>query len=230
FAMATFCWGFGFYGHGFYLAELQRLHHWPAALISGASTACYFFSAILVVFVNDLIARLGLRAFVLCGIAALAASAMLVNTVAAPWQLFAVYLVMSFGWAAMSVGAITNILGLWFDTKRGLAISLALTGASFAGIVVVPPLVFLAGALGFTAAMMIAIAVMLAALLPLALIWIDDAPADRDARDEPKAQAPPAWTRAAALRNAGFWTVSAPFALALLAQVGFLVHQIALLE
>src|SRR5262249_26222031 len=36
--------------------------------------------------------------------------------------------------------------------------------------------------------------------------------------------------RAAALRNAGFWTVSAPFALALLAQVGFLVHQIALLE
>ena len=33
-----------------------------------------------------------------------------------------------------------------------------------------------------------------------------------------------------ALRSLTFWTVSAPFALALLAQVGFLVHQIAFLE
>src|SRR5215470_20231857 len=108
FAMATFCWGFGFYGHGFYLAELQRLHHWPAALISGASTAYYFVSAILVVFVNDIIARTGLRVFVLAGVAALAASAKLITVISAPWQLFAAYLVMSFGWAAMSVGAITN--------------------------------------------------------------------------------------------------------------------------
>ena len=26
FVMAVLSWGFGFYGHGFYLAELQRLH------------------------------------------------------------------------------------------------------------------------------------------------------------------------------------------------------------
>jgi predicted MFS family arabinose efflux permease len=32
------------------------------------------------------------------------------------------------------------------------------------------------------------------------------------------------------LRNLGFWTITAPFALALLAQVGFIVHQIAMLE
>ena len=28
------CWGFGFYGHAFYLVELQRLHGWPTSLIS----------------------------------------------------------------------------------------------------------------------------------------------------------------------------------------------------
>jgi MFS family permease len=232
FVMATFCWGFGFYGHGFYLAELQRLHHWPAALISGASTAYYFFSAILVVFVNDVIVRLGLRAFVLGGVACLAGSAILLTIVTAPWQLFAVYLLMSFGWAAMSVGAITNILGLWFERKRGLAISLALTGASFAGIAIVPPLVLLAGQVGFAAAMMIATAVMLVVLVPLTLAWIDDAPAERDVRNDAGPTSAPArtWTRAKALRDVGFWTVSAPFALALMAQVGFLVHQIALLE
>jgi hypothetical protein len=34
FAVATFGWGLGFYGQSVYLAELQRLHGWPAALIS----------------------------------------------------------------------------------------------------------------------------------------------------------------------------------------------------
>jgi cyanate permease len=38
------------------------------------------------------------------------------------------------------------------------------------------------------------------------------------------------WTRHKALRSGAFWSVAAPFALALMAQVGFLVHQIALLE
>jgi cyanate permease len=40
----------------------------------------------------------------------------------------------------------------------------------------------------------------------------------------------PALSRKKLLRHFGFWTVTAPFALALLAQVGFIVHQIALLE
>src|SRR5438445_12826855 len=36
----------------------RRLNDWPAALISGATTAYYLFSALLVVFVSDVIARL----------------------------------------------------------------------------------------------------------------------------------------------------------------------------
>src|SRR5262249_34879940 len=74
FVMALFCWGFGFYGHAVYLAELQRLHGWPAAVISGATTVYYFGSAILVVFVSDAISRLGARGMVLAGIACLTVS------------------------------------------------------------------------------------------------------------------------------------------------------------
>ena len=44
FIVATFAWGAGFYGQGVYLAELQRLHGWPASLISTASTCYYLFS------------------------------------------------------------------------------------------------------------------------------------------------------------------------------------------
>ena len=136
FAMAVVCWGFGFYGHAFYLAELQRLYGWPTSLVSSATTAYYFVSAVLVAFISDAVRRLGARACVLIGSSAFAVSVALLPFIVTPVHLFAVYLLMAVGWATMSVGAITNILGQWFDAKRGLAISLALNGASFSGVVV----------------------------------------------------------------------------------------------
>jgi predicted MFS family arabinose efflux permease len=235
FVLAIFCWGFGFYGHGIYLSELRRLNGWPASLISGATTVYYLFSAVLVVFVSDAIGRLGLRTFVLLGIACFGASIAALGMVRTPWQLFAVYLVMSFGWAAMSVGAITNILGLWFQRRRGLAISLALTGASAGGVLIIPALISLIAQRGFAATMFMAGVAMLAILVPITLAWIREPAPDAGshrlrAMDRAGAGRTPSWTRPMALRSFRFWTVTAPFALALLAQVGFLVHQIAFLE
>ena len=168
FVLALLSWGFGFYGHGFYLAELKRLHDWPASLIAGASTVSYLFSALLVVFVNDALRRLGIAACVLFGATALAGSAAALPFVTEPWQLIAAYLVMSFGWATMSLGAINNILGLWFQERRGLAISLALNGASFSGVVIVPSLVLVAAASGFATAMLAGAALILVLAVPLA--------------------------------------------------------------
>ena len=70
---------------------------------------------------------------------------------------------MAFAWATMSLGAINTILGLWFVRKRGLAISLALNGASFGGVVIVPALVFLAEATSFATAMLAGAALILVA-------------------------------------------------------------------
>lgn len=239
FVMAVLAWGFGFYGHGFYLAELQRLHGWPASLIAGASTVYYLFSALLVVFIDDAIRRFGVRACALLGAVALAASTAALPFVAEPWQLFAAYLVMAFAWATLSLGAINVILGLWFVSRRGLAISLALNGASFSGIVIVPALVFVAGAAGFTTAMLAGAAFILLVMLPVAFAILGapppvlSAPAPRGGADAPAdrpGDRPEAWTRASALRSPAFWNVSIPFSLAITSQAGFLVHQIAFLE
>ena len=230
FAMALVCWGFGFYGHAFYLVELQRLHGWPTTLISSATTLYYFVSALLVVFISDAIRRLGARACVLTGAFAFAAAAAALPFVTQPAQLYAVYLLMAIGWAGMSVGAITNILGLWFTAKRGLAISLALNGASLSGVVVVPALVLLAGMTSFTTAMLAGAAFIVLLMTPLAFAYLA-APA----RLAPGATPGPGngastWTRAQALESYAFWSVSAPFSLSLLSQAGFLVHLIAFLE
>ena len=231
FAMALVCWGFGFYGHSFYLAELQRLHGWPTTLVSSASTLYYFVSAVLVVFISDGIRHLGARGCVLVGSCSFAAAAAALPFISTPAQLFAAYLVMAVGWATMSVGAITNILGQWFGTKRGLAISLALNGASFSGVVVVPGLVFLSGATNFTTAMLTGGAGILLLMVPLAVIVLGRVPPALPATP-PRlgTDTPRTWTRAAALRSVPFWTVSGPFAIALLAQAGVLVHLIAFLE
>jgi MFS family permease len=235
FIMAMVCWGFGFYGHAFYLAELQRLHGWPASLIAGATTVYYFCSALLVVFINDAIRRFGVRAAVLLGTVAFAVSVAALPFVVAPWQVYAVYLLMALGWATMSVGAITNILGLWFEARRGLAISLALNGASFGGVTVVPALVFLANGTDFTTAMLGGSAVILLVLAPLTFALLGGRP-PRTAAEAPRNTATAtepatiAWSRASALRSLAFWSVSAPFSLALMSQAGFLVHQIAFLE
>ena len=225
FLMALACWGFGLYGHSVYLAELTRLHGWPPSLISGASTASYLLSAVLVIFTPNALARFGARGFVLCGVGALGASIVILALARAPWQVYAAYLLMSFGWLGLGLVVIPTLISEWFTRRRGLAISLALNGASFGGIVVAPALVALIGVFGFTSAMLIAAAVMAAILVPVVVLWV---PAKTASPTAPAAEAQ--WTRRDALRSIPFWTVSGPFALALIAQVAFIVHQIAFME
>ncbi len=81
--------------------------------------------------------------------------------------MFAVYLVMALGWTNMSAGAITNILGLWFEYKCGLATSLALNGASFSGVIVVPCLVLITEAHGFATAMRVSALIIVGLIVPL---------------------------------------------------------------
>jgi MFS family permease len=224
---ALCCWGFGLYGHGVYLTELHRLHGWPTAAISAAITGFYLFTAALVVFVGDAIARFGPRRVMFIGACCFGGAVTLLAFITALWQLYLVYLLMAVGAATMHVGAISTVVGLWFDKKRPRAISLALKGASSGGILITPPLVLAIAAYGFSEAMFGAVLLMAAVLLPAIAFWIKR-PASSAIRSN-AGPAPAAWTRRSALRSARFWSVAAPFALALTAQVGFLVHQIAAL-
>lgn len=231
FLIEMFLFGFGLYGHALYLAELQRLYSWPTELISTASTLSFLLGSLLAVFTSDALASMSPKRFLLLGLSALAASTTLLAFTASAWQLYAAYLLMALGWMGMGTVVIATVLSAWFDRRRGLAISLAFNGATFGGIVIAPVLVFLVGAIGFTGAMLTATAVMLAVLLPVVAFLFRLPPSkfpwSRPRLPETEAADRSRWLL---LRSLGFWTVSAPFALALLAQVGFIVHQIAILE
>jgi MFS family permease len=231
FLVATFGWAFGFYGQSVYLAELHRQHGWPAALVSGATTFFYLFGALVVVFVSEAVRKFGPRNCIVAGVLACAVAAIVLGQVREPWQLYVANAMLAFGWAGMSLAMITNTLGLWFDRKRGMAISLALNGASFAGIAGVPLLVIAIAHLGFPLAMMVAAAVMVVLVIPVVLIFVGHPPLLSATAAVAAADAPSsAQIRARALREIGFQSVTAAFALVLFAQVGFIVHLISFLD
>jgi predicted MFS family arabinose efflux permease len=231
FLVATFGWAFGFYGQSVYLAELHRAHGWPASLVSGATTFFYLFGAGVVVFVAEAVRKFGPRNCLIAGTCATALAAVGIGQVNAPWQLYLADAVLACGWAGMSLGMITNTLGLWFDHKRGMAISLALNGASFAGIVGVPLLVAAIGHFGFPKAMIVAAGVMVALVVPTVLIFVGRPPLPIGSAAAAAADAPSGMqVRSFALRDISFLSVTTAFALVLFAQVGFIVHLISFLD
>ena len=231
FLLATFGWGLGFYGQSVYVAELHRLRGWPTSLISSGTTLFYLSGAVMVAFVAEAIKAFGPRNCLIAGTLAMAAASVVMGQVREPWQLYLANLVLAAGWAGTSLGIITNTLGLWFDTKRGMAISLALNGASFGGIAGAPLLVAGIGHFGFPTAMTVAAAGMVALMVPVILIFVGKPPAlvhAGVAAGQP-AQSP-TQIRTGALRDFRFLSVSGAFALVLFAQVGFIVHLIAFLD
>jgi MFS family permease len=220
FAIAVFGWGLGFYGIGVHLLQLRARHPWPAAEVAAAGTFYFLCGAVMIALLPDALRRWGARRALTAGIGAMAAATALVPVVAAPWQLYAVYVLMAAGWATMSSTAIAAVLTPYFAERKGAALSMALNGASCGGIVVVPALVTLIGASRALAAIMVAL------LVPaLWLILARRPPAAAPSGPTPAL----GHTRAALLRQPRLWTVAAPFALALAAQVGFLSHQLSLL-
>ncbi|MGM4924851.1 MFS transporter [Tardiphaga sp. 804_B3_N1_9] len=235
FLLATFGWALGFYGQSVYLAELQRVHGWPASTIATATTFFYLVGALLVAFVSEAMRALGPRNCLLAGVGVMAFATILLGQITSPWQLYAVNVLLAFGWAGTSLGAITNTLGLWFDKKRGMAISLALNGASFGGIVGVPLMVTASNAFGFGGATIAAAIAMLVLLVPVIIIFVGHPP-HRAAPATPDgvaaAASAPSSTRirAEAMRDVAFLTLTIAFAFGLFAQVGFIVHLISFLD
>jgi predicted MFS family arabinose efflux permease len=101
-------------------------------------------------------------------------------------------------------------------------------GASVSGVVLMPGLVALVETSGFRHALDIAALSVLLVLLPVAATIRFPELHERPATGAAQEATPP--SRASLLRDAGFLYLTAAFALAIMVQVGFIVHQISILE
>src|SRR5438093_12247213 len=237
FVMAMFSFGLGFYGLTVYLASLQRLHGWSASVVSAPVTVYYVAGALLTTAIGDVYERLGPRLVVTAGSVAMAAGVAALGVVSQPWHLYPAFLVMSAGWGAMSGAAINIVLAPWFQRRRGLAVSLAFNGATLGGVIVAPVLIPLIGAVGFATTLALAALTLVLVLVPVAVVVMRRNPEDLGLDPDGDRQvsrlgvSSPSLARGwrgEAMRTWRFWSVSAPFAIGLAAQVGVLTHLVAL--
>ena len=121
------------------------------------------------VFISDLIARLGPRLFAAIGAVMVGLSLLLIAHIRSVSDLFVAYLAMAPAFAMLTNAAVANIVGLWFTQKRGLALSVALAGGGVGGPAIVPTLVWLSSRLSSTTALEVIAAVTPVLLMTIAL-------------------------------------------------------------
>ena len=235
--------GVGYYGLAVFLRPLQEEHDWSNGVVSGATGLYFTVSGLTGAIIGPHIDRHGPLRLMTVGTILLGSSVAAVGFVNAVWQLYAVYLVMAVGFGLAASVGVNAMLARWFIHKRARAMSISFTGVSLGGVVLAPLGTALVDSGGLSLATVVMGVLVIVVALPVVrwlLVWD---PAEIGL--EPDAGAPPPpvsraalgdavqrreWTRVEAMRTTAFWALLAGFVLVLLAQTGFLLHQISFLE
>jgi MFS family permease len=236
FTVATFTFGFGYYGPAVFLTILHQQRGWSVAVISWAVTAHFLTSALLVAHLPDVHRRFGIAAVTQVGVAALVGGMFCWSLATSLWFLFMAAVLSGAGWAATSAAAIIAMVSPWFERRRGLALGHALNGASVGGVLFAPLWVTLIAAIGFAPAVAAVGLVTLTVLWPLIGRYLRPTPhslglaADGDPPRVVRPVAAPSAHRPARfitlLANWKCVTLSIAFALGMFAQVGVVAHLI----
>lgn len=234
--------GVGYYGLAVFLQPLQEENGWSNAAVSGATGLYFSVTGVTGFILGPSIDRRGPIRFMTVGVTLVGVSALLLSQVDQLWQLYAVYLFQAIAFGMAGSVAVNSIMARWFITKRAKAMSISSTGVSLGGVILSPLGTWLVGRGGVSLAALVMGALVLAIGLPIVtsvLVW-DPAQVGL----EPDGGAPDAavasealgervqrrvWTRAEAARTIPFWAIMIAFLLVLMAQTGFILHQIAFL-
>jgi MFS family permease len=235
--------GVGYYGLAVFLRPLQEENDWSNGVVSGATGLYFTVSGLTGALIGPHVDRHGPLRLMTVGSLVLGVSVAAVGFVHTVWQLYAVYLVMAVGFGLAASVGVNAMLARWFVHKRAKAMSIAFTGVSLGGVVLAPLGTALVEAGGLSLATVVMGVLVVAVALPVVrglLVWD---PAEMGL--EPDAGAAPptvrraalddavqrrTWSRAQAMRTVAFWAILVGFVLVLLAQTGFLLHQISFLE
>lgn len=234
--------GVGYYGLAVFLQPLQDENGWSNAWVSGATGLYFVVTGIVGFLIGPYIDRRGPIRPMVIGVTLVGLSTMALSLVDELWQLYLVYTVQAIAFGAAGAVAINSIIARWFVTKRARAMAISATGVSLGGVIFAPLGTWLIGEGGVALAAVVMGAVVLVIGLPIVtsvLVWdptdmgseVDTGSPDtsfQNASLSDSAQQK-VWSRSEAARTVAFWAILVAFLLALLAQTGFLLHQLAFL-
>lgn len=236
FVIAAFAWGLGLFGASVYLQAVTARHGWPVAEVATAITVFFLVSALLQRSVGRAIDHWGPRPVLSLGVVSLSLGVALIGQVSAPWQLYPCFALVGAGWSSLSTTGLSATVAPWFERHQGRSITLAIMGASVGAIAGVPLLLFTLAQLGLAHGLLVAATVAAALLLPLiGQVLRYRGPAQlglqRDGQALAAQGAVPVGERTPPPIGPSrrlLWSAAAGFALALMVQIGFITHHLAI--
>lgn len=236
-------WALGVFGLGVYIHALTQERGFAIGTVSVAITVGQLVHAASLFHVGTTTERRGPRWVIGAGCLLMTATALALAFSSALWQIFAAFILLGLARSCLSTTSIGATVAPWFERHQGRAMSLAMMGASVAGIVGTPLLLAGLAGWGFRYTMLGAAAFALLSLGPIAWFVLrhrgpqdlglgpDGAPLQPAAGNASGVSGPaPArrWTRAEAMATWRFRTVVVGFGVALMVQSGFLSHHVSM--
>lgn len=238
FVVAAFAWGLGLFGSSVYLQAVTSAHGWAIAEVSSAITLFFLVSASVQRCVGWSIDTFGPRPILSLGAISLGTGVALIGQATATWHLYPCFVLIGLGWSTLSTTGIAATVAPWFERHQGRSMTLAIMGASVGAIIGVPLLLLTLARLGLAGGLAATGLAAVVVLLPLILIVLRyRGPADLglnrdgDRADDAdviagRAANPVLVDRPRIL----LWSAATGFALALLVQIGFITHHVALAQ
>jgi sugar phosphate permease len=233
--------GVGFYGMAVFLDALCVERGWPRTSVSFATTLYFVMSGLGGSLIGRSVDRRGSRYWMLAGSVLMALGLVALGRVESIPQLIGVYLVLASGFAMTGPVPSSALITRWFEGRRARAMSIAQTGVSAGGIVLVPVMTRLIESGGLAAATDRLALALVAVVVPLTCFVLrsdprrhglepDGVAATSRMDPEDAVARGPVWTLPATLRSRTFWQLVLAFGGILFCQVGAGMHQLSRLR
>ena len=245
-AILTMTSGIGFFGHTLILDPLRMEFGWSKGTVSSAVTLFFLVGAVAGSIIGGQIDKYGSSPVLVFGSFCLGLGFILLARIQNLWELYAVYFILAIGWSGAHAVPVSSLIARWFVRKRGLAMSVAMTGLSLGGVIVVPVASYLLERFGLRGALPLYGFALWAVIIPIALFLLKSSPAvmgiytDGDlppSHDKEGPETTPgissqmtSWTRRQAMSTKAFWAIVLAFFLVFSGQITFMIHEISFLS
>lgn len=220
------------YSFGSLVLPLQEGLGWSREQIQPTISFLLVATIIAVQISGWLIRRYGLRPVAIISLIALSLAYWLVTLVTEVWQLYACYTLLAFAGMGTTMVTWTQLVNLWFERNRGLALAIILCGTGSAALVLPPLLSWVIGLGGWKAGYWLLALLPLLITLPLSLFWIrSDSPAVITAAGTPGgAPRLVGMSLGETARSLRFWLCNIALLLSVTAMVGMVTSTIPMLR
>ncbi len=165
------------FAFGLVLKPMSEELGWSRSTLTLGVTAFMLVSAVSLPVVGRLVDRYSLRMIMGVGAVVGALGLLLMGQVKEPWQLFVVYgLIYAVGNAGISNPAVGVMISRWFERRRGIAISAAVSGGAIGQLVIIGLMAAFLATLGWRTAFTVLGVVSMAVLTPVVFLAVRSRP------------------------------------------------------